>query len=126
MKYSTIMPVYNASKNLRRSIESIINQTYHNWELIIIDDGSLDDSYDICMEYASKDSRITLIHQENHGPGYARNEGIKLAKGDYITFLDADDYYSNDFYESLLNNNSDKEQGVHDAIQENTKKVMKN
>ena len=103
MKYSTIMPVYNAGDKLRKSIESILSQTYSNWELIIIDDGSIDNSLDICNEYSKKDSRIKVIHQDNHGPGYARNVGIKYAKGDYITFLDADDYYENTYYEDLFN-----------------------
>ncbi len=107
MKYSTIMPVYNAGNKLEKSIESIIYQTYSNWELIIIDDGSTDNSLEICKKYSKNDKRIKVIHQTNHGPGYARNVGIKKATGDYITFLDADDYYSNDFYETISKSNSD-------------------
>lgn len=101
IKYSTIMPVYNAEKRLKTSIESIINQSFENWELILVDDGSKDSSLKICEEYSKKDKRIKVYHQENSGPGSARNKGIELATGEYITFIDADDYYDNKYYETL-------------------------
>lgn len=88
---SIIMPVYNSEKYLKAAIESIINQTFTDWELIIIDDGSIDRSGKICDEYAQKDSRIIVIHQENQGMCAARNYGMENAKGKYIAFMDNDD-----------------------------------
>ena len=111
IKFSTILPVYNSRDTIERCIESIINQTYKKWELIIIDDGSTDDSLKICKKYSSKDSRIKVHSQKNMGPGIARNNGIKFSKGDFISFLDSDDYYENDYFETInqiiRNNNSD-------------------
>ena len=93
MKFSVFIPTYNCEDALSNSIESILNQTYPDWELILIDDGSTDDSLSICQAYAAKDNRIRVIHQENAGQGAARNNGIGAATGDYIVFCDADDYY---------------------------------
>ena len=90
-KVSVIMPCYNASAYLREAIESVRTQSYKDWELLIIDDGSTDDSREIATEYAIKDKRIQLIEQPNSGACRARNNGIEHAKGEYVKFLDADD-----------------------------------
>lgn len=99
--YSVIIPVFNAEKTLRRAIDSVINQTYGNWELILVNDGSIDNSENILKMYAEHDKRIRIINKKNTGPGLSRNAGIEIAKGDYITFLDADDYYDNDYLECV-------------------------
>lgn len=101
---SIIIPVYNTEKYLSRCLDSIINQTYTNLEIIIIDDGSSDNSYDICLEYAKKDKRIKLIKQKNMGLSATRNKGIRLATGKYIGFVDSDDVISLKMYEILYNN----------------------
>jgi len=93
---SIITPVYNVEKFIVETIESVINQTYTNWELILIDDGSTDNSGDICKQYTEKDKRIKYFYKTNSGQAAARNVGIKNAKGEYITFLDSDDLYSKD------------------------------
>lgn len=90
---SVIMPVYNSEKTLHRSIDSIINQNSEDWELIAIDDGSTDNSYELMKEYAKKDKRIKVYTQKNCGPGMTRNNGINKAQGEYIAFLDSDDTY---------------------------------
>lgn len=89
--FSIIMPVYNSEKYLASAIESVLAQTYRNFELFLIDDGSKDSSPEICDEYAKKDERIHVIHKENEGICRTRNLGLKLAKGDYIGFMDNDD-----------------------------------
>lgn len=94
---SIVIPVYNAEKTISRAISSIVNQPFDEVEIIIINDGSTDRSLDICQSLASDESRIRLYTIENSGVSYARNFGIEQAKGRYITFLDADDYYSDDF-----------------------------
>lgn len=96
---SVIVPVYNAENRIRMCIDSVIAQTYNSFELILIDDGSIDMSGIICDEYACKDSRIKVIHKKNEGVGSARNVGLKLAKGEYITFLDSDDTWDKCFLE---------------------------
>lgn len=90
-KVSIIIPIYNAEKYLSECIESILNQTIEDWQLILVNDGSLDASSCICNEYAAKDARITFIEQKNQGVSVARNTGIEVADGDWITFVDADD-----------------------------------
>lgn len=92
VKVSIIIPVYNASKTLPECLDSILNQTMPEFEAICIDDGSADDSWEILTAYALKDSRIRIIHQENQGPGKTRNHGLELATGEYIIFVDSDDY----------------------------------
>ena len=101
MKFSVIVPVYNAEKYLEKCILSVIHQSYDDWELILVDDGSKDNSPQIVDEYAEKDSRIIVIHQQNAGPGTARNNGIKSATGDYVVFLDSDDYIDTDYFALL-------------------------
>ena len=101
---SIIVPVYNVSKYLRQCVDSIINQTYQNLEIILVDDGSPDDSGMICDEYAEKDCRIKVIHKKNGGLSDARNAGIKVANGMYICFIDSDDYVSEIFIEHLYTN----------------------
>ena len=99
---SVIMPVYNTSQYLRRSIESVLNQTFKDFELICINDGSTDNSLQILEEYAITDSRIKIINQENKGQSVARNKGIEKANGNYIMFLDSDDFYHNQALEIMV------------------------
>lgn len=100
---SIIVPVYNSAKYLRKCIESLINQSLRGIEIICINDGSTDDSQKILDEYASEDERIVVINQENRGISYCRNAGIKLARGEYIGFVDSDDWVDLYFYENLYN-----------------------
>lgn len=100
---SIVLPVYNAEEYLKKSIESILHQTYPAWELIIIDNGSEDDSFRICQEYAKNEERILVLHQyQNKGVSAARNLGVEKATGDFITFLDADDWVASDYLEQLV------------------------
>lgn len=107
MKISVIVPIYNAEKFIVRCIESIIEQTYMNWELILVDDGSSDDSYNIAKNYAQKNNQIIALHQQNSGAGAARNLGISYATGEYIVFVDSDDYIECDYLDMLINHNED-------------------
>ena len=100
-KISIIVPVYNAEKTINRCIDSIINQTFTDWELLLIDDGSKDNSVSICNDYAIKESRIKVFHQENGGVSSARNLGLDNAKGEWITFVDSDDWVNKDIYSKL-------------------------
>lgn len=100
---SIIVPIYNVEKYLNKCIESIVNQTYENIEIILIDDGSNDNSGIICDEYAKKDNRIIVVHKENGGVSSARNKGLKIAKGEWISFVDADDWIEQIFCQTLLN-----------------------
>ena len=100
---SVIVPVYNVDRYLNKCIDSIINQTYKNLEIILVDDGSTDQSGKICDFYANKDKRIRVIHQKNKGGGAARNIALDQAKGDFITFVDSDDYIASEMYEYLHN-----------------------
>ena len=101
-KISVIVPVYKVEKYLARCVDSIINQTYKNLEIILVDDGSPDGCGAMCDEYAKKDERIKVIHKENGGLSSARNAGLDIATGDYIAFVDSDDRLSSDAYENLL------------------------
>src|SRR5690554_5199082 len=111
MKFSIVTPVYNAEKYLKNAIESIINQEFLDWELILINDGSKDNSEIICKEYQKSDSRIKYIYQENQGPLEARINGINYSVGDYIMFMDADDFYEksalNVIHNNLVNHKKD-------------------
>lgn len=106
-KVSVIVPVYNVEKYLRRCVDSILSQTFTDFELILVNDGSKDDSGKICDEYVQKDSRIVVIHKENGGVSSARNKGIDAAQGECITFVDSDDYISEDFIENIYSSNCD-------------------
>lgn len=99
---SVIVPIYKVEKYLNRCIESIVNQTYSNLEIILVDDGSPDYCPQMCDDWAVKDNRIKVIHKENGGLSDARNAGMKIATGEYISFIDSDDYVSLDFFETLL------------------------
>lgn len=101
---SIIVPAYNVEKYLPRCLDSILAQTYKNIEVILIDDGSPDNSGAICDEYASGDNRIRVFHIENNGVSSARNLGLKEARGDYIGFVDSDDYIAPEMYEVLVKN----------------------
>ena len=103
MKYSIIIPVYNTSKYLNKCIKSAINQDYDNIEIIIVNDGSTDDSLDIIKKYTKKYKNITLIDQKNKGLSVARNEGIKKATGDYFLLLDSDDFIEYNLVSTLNN-----------------------
>lgn len=103
VKVSVIIPVYNCEKYLGDCIESLINQTLQECEFIFVNDGSKDKSEEIIKKYADKDERIILINQKNSGVSVARNVGIKKAVGEYIGFVDADDYVESDYYEKLYN-----------------------
>lgn len=94
---SVVIPVYNVSSFLKRCLDSVIEQSYSNLEIILIDDGSTDDSGKICDRYSEKDQRIIVIHQRNGGLSAARNSGIKVATGEYITFIDSDDWIETDY-----------------------------
>lgn len=98
---SVIIPIYNVEKYLRQCLDTVINQSYKNLEIILVDDGSPDGCANICEEYALKDSRIKVIHKSNEGLGYARNTGLKHASGDYIYFLDSDDWIDLNFFECM-------------------------
>lgn len=98
---SVIVPVYNGEAELNRCIDSILGQSYENIELILVDDGSTDSSYDICRDYAAKDNRVSVYHQENAGVAMARNRGLREAKGEYIAFVDASDYVEPDYIDKL-------------------------
>jgi len=100
-KVSIIIPVYNVENYLRECLDSIVNQPFKDIEIICIDDGSTDSSYEILEEYAKKEERFVLFKQENKGAGAARNKGIDIAKGEYLYFLDGDDYLLNDSLENL-------------------------
>ena len=99
---SIIVPVYNIEEYLPRCIESILAQTYSNLELILVDDGSVDKSGKICDAYAEKDVRVRVLHKENGGSSSARNAGILLAKGQYIGFVDSDDYIEANMYQKMM------------------------
>ena len=98
---SVIIPVYNVEKFLPYSLERVINQTYKNLEIILINDGSTDGSKAICEKYAKNDKRIKLLSQKNQGAAVARNTGLEVASGEYIGFVDSDDVISLEFYECL-------------------------
>lgn len=100
---SIICPVYNCEKYIEKCIQSVLNQTYENWELIIIDDGSTDGSGQVCDNYKNKYQNIKVVHQQNQGISKARNVGIELAIGKYIFFLDADDYLEEKFLQDFVN-----------------------
>ena len=126
---SVVVPIYNVEKYIKRCVDSIINQTYKNLDIILVDDESPDNCPGICEDYAKKDKRITVIHKQNGGLSDARNFGIKAAKGEFITFVDSDDFLSEECIETLLKNikrySSDISIGGHQVIYENGKLIKK-
>jgi glycosyltransferase involved in cell wall biosynthesis len=102
-KISVIIPVYNVESYLHRCINSILNQTFQDFEIILINDGSNDKSGQICDDYAQKDKRIKVIHKENARVSAARNDGIKMAKGKYVSFIDSDDWIEPEMYQQMIN-----------------------
>ena len=108
MFFSVIVPVYNVEKYLHECVDSILRQTFSDFELILVDDGSKDTSGNICDEYAAKDQRVKVIHKENGGQSTARNLGVKLAKGEYAVFLDSDDMFADNHFLEDLKNKSEK------------------
>lgn len=100
---SVVVPVYNVEKYIEKCVNSIINQTYSNLEIILVDDGSTDGSGKICDLFMKKDDRIKVIHKRNAGLSSARNEGIKVANGEYIAFVDSDDYLDLHMYSNMIN-----------------------
>ena len=117
---SVVIPVYNVEQYLPKCIESIMNQTYKNLEIILVNDGSTDGSQKICEEYKSLDNRIKVINKENGGLSDARNVGIDNSSGNYITFIDSDDYIDDDYvytlYKSLISYNADMSIASHKII----------
>lgn len=99
---SVIVPVYNVEDYIYKCVESILLQTYSNLEIVLVNDGSQDRSGEICDEFSRKDNRIIVIHKENGGLADARNAGLDKAKGDYISFIDSDDFIENDMYEKMI------------------------
>lgn len=102
-KITIIVPVYNVEKYLEKCINSILNQTFTDFELILVNDGSIDKSGEICDYYSRKDNRIKVIHKINEGQAIARNKALDIARGDFIGFVDSDDYIEKDMYEILYN-----------------------
>ena len=109
---SVIVPVYKVEYVVKNCIESILNQTFTDFELILVDDGSPDNCPKMCDDYAKKDSRIKVVHKENGGLSDARNAGMKVATGEYVSFIDSDDYISLDFYEILLQTMIDNDSDI--------------
>lgn len=142
-KISIIVPVYKVEKYINKCLDSILNQTFKDFELILVDDGSPDRCGEICDEYSKKDNRVVVIHKENGGQATARNAALDIAKGDYIGFVDSDDYIEPDMYELLYKmcienkcdisncsstiyfNNKIKVNGGHGLIIHNRKEAMK-
>ena len=100
---SIVIPVYNSSKYLGRSLNTVLNQDYPNIEVVLVDDGSTDGCAHLCDEYAEKDIRIRVIHQQNQGASIARQNGLRNSKGEYVTFIDSDDWVANDYVSKLYN-----------------------
>jgi glycosyltransferase involved in cell wall biosynthesis len=119
---SVIIPVYNAEQFLKRCLNSIVHQTYSNIEILLVNDGSSDNSRAICDEYAINDQRVNVIHKENAGPSKAREDGINQSKGEYLIFVDADDYIDVNMIERMI---SVAEQGF-DIVQCGFRKVTVN
>lgn len=132
-KISCIVPVYKVEEALNYCIKSILHQTFTDFELILVDDGSPDNSWKICDEYAEKDTRVKVIHKQNGGVSSARNTGIEAAQGEYICFVDSDDYLESNYLEVLIEtkrNHSDFDnvwcgfQTVEDYLKNNKKSVV--
>ena len=98
---SVIVPVYNVYPYLRDCVQSVQAQSYQNWELLLVDDGSTDGSETLCDEYAAQDARVRVLHKKNGGLSDARNAGVDAAKGEYLSFVDGDDWVSPYYIENL-------------------------
>jgi len=126
---SIITPIYNGQRFIGQTIDSVLSQSYSNWEMIVVNDGSKDNSAAVVNEYVSKDSRIQLVNQANGGSASARNNGIRRAKGQYIALLDADDTWNPDFLEKQLKLMRDKNASLvyssHTRIDEDSKEILK-
>lgn len=126
---SIITPMYNGERFVGETIDSVLNQTYSNWEIIVIDDGSKDKGPEKVKAYADKDSRISIFSQANGGSAAARNNGIRRAKGQYIALLDADDTWNPDFLEKQIQLMNDKKAllvySSHTRIDEFSKEILK-
>lgn len=120
---SIIIPVYNTSKYLDQCLKSVLKQTYTDWECIVVDDGSADNSGEICDKWAEKDGRFIIIHQKNQGVSAARNHGIQKSKGEYICFIDSDDWVEPDYLSNMINTSYYK---CSDLIVTGTKHVHNN
>ena len=111
IQVSVIVPIYNAEAYIEECVRSILNQTFSDFELILVDDGSKDGSLELCKKIASQDSRVKVIHQENAGSAAAKNTGLSIAKGEFIKFCDADDTIDDQYIENLYygvkNHNAD-------------------
>lgn len=125
-KISVIVPVFNTEKYLERCILSITNQTYSNLEIILINDGSTDRSLEICNTYAINDNRITVIDKSNEGVSRARNTGLELSKGEYIAFVDSDDWIESDMFENMMKTieNTESEVCICNYYQDSQKKFL--
>lgn len=124
MKYSFIVPVYNTEKYLKKCLDSLVNQTYDKFEIIIVNDGSLDNSKRIINDYKKKYKNIIVVNQENQGLSMARNNGVKKASGDYLIFVDSDDYVEKDLLK-VINKNIKKEDVLRFQVIEESKKSIK-
>lgn len=127
---SIIIPVYNTKNYIKFALQSVLRQTYRNWELILIDDGSTDGSSVICDEYKTKDKRIHVVHKLNSGVSETRNRGLEVATGKYVLFLDADDYWTdNTFLENFVTlaeeNNLDLVRGEYTAVDTNGRELYR-
>ena len=120
---SVVIPIYKVEKYIFRCVDSVLNQTYKNLEIILVDDGSPDACPKICDEYAKKDARVIVIHKQNGGLSSARNAGIEIAKGEYITFIDSDDYVNDNYvetlYKAICEDGTDLAIGSHRAVYDN-------
>lgn len=108
MLISVIIPIYNAELYLKTCIDAVLGQSYTNFEVLLINDGSTDNSADICDEYLKRDNRIKVVHKQNEGSASARNVGLELAQGEYIVFIDADDYIESEYLQILVNKASEE------------------
>ncbi|MEG2094792.1 MAG: glycosyltransferase [Lachnospiraceae bacterium] len=126
---SVIVPIYNVEAYLEKCVKTIQSSTYENLQIILVDDGSTDTSPQICDRMKEKDERIEVIHKENGGLSSARNAGLKIAKGEYISFIDSDDYISEDMYENMLKSalkyNADITQCGYQKVDENANVIFK-
>lgn len=109
---SVIIPVYNVEKYIKKCLDSVINQSYKNLQIICVDDGSTDQSGKICDDYSRLDERVSVIHKKNGGSSAERNTGLEIEKGEYITFVDADDWLENNMYKFMIEKSEQTESGI--------------